>query len=469
MKKQFPVFLCCLFCISNAFGQLEKFDIATFVSPSGWQRLDSGGVLAFHDYHVDNGFTSFAQIILFPSWTSNDTPMNNFQQEWNSMVVHATGSKTKSAVQSESTPEGWTVVTGSANISSRGMNYTCLLVTLSGFGKAMSVMVNTAGSYYAAAIEKFFNELNLDSKASFAADGQNKIASTPSSDRHGIITLSDYDFIVPEGWQVQNNNDHWLIQNMESGCAIRILTPQPSSGNLEQDAKSVFDMMYAGWNYQQKGEKQYALLRGYLPKGLEYFAKEASMSMTDTDGQYHVEDGTAMVVKASDRIVIISVRHNSSFLAHGDCERKYDTWRRFFNSFTVKNTIAAQFVEAEPVKRIIGVWKQVGTGMALGEYVFAANGHYKFGGAIGSSSTTSDFNYEYLYITTYSFEGDGSYSVKGNQIYLKKRGLDNPEQVQFRFEKVNHGGTGWKDRLYLLQRDSTLGSLYEVCYEKMDR
>jgi hypothetical protein len=41
-----------------------------------------------------------------------------------------------------------------------------------------------------------------------------------------------------------------------------------------------------------------------------------------------------------------------------------------------------------------------------------------------------------------------------------------PEQRKFRFEEVNHGGTGWKDRVYLLSHDPTTGELNEVCYEK---
>ena len=46
-------------------------------------------------------------------------------------------------------------------------------------------------------------------------------------------------------------------------------------------------------------------------------------------------------------------------------------------------------------------------------------------------------------------------------LYIKYR------TMRFRFEEVNHGGTGWKDRLWLLTRDSA-GEV-EVCYEKRSR
>jgi hypothetical protein len=114
-----------------------------------------------------------------------------------------------------------------------------------------------------------------------------------------------YDFITPEGWQVQNNKDHIRIQNIQSGCLIQILGAQPSSGNMEQDAKAVFEMMYNGWQYQKTGEQQYTLSKGFLPKGLEYCMLEAGMSKLSADGARYdgFEEGAALIVKAGAQIV----------------------------------------------------------------------------------------------------------------------------------------------------------------------
>ena len=100
----------------------------------------------------------------------------------------------------------------------------------------------------------------------------------------GTISMNNYDFIPPQGWQVQNKKDYLRLQNMGSGCLIQIFTPQPSSGNLEQDAKAVFEMMYNGWQFQKTGEHKYDLSKGFLPKGLEYCMMEAAMSRLSADG-----------------------------------------------------------------------------------------------------------------------------------------------------------------------------------------
>jgi hypothetical protein len=280
------------------------------------------------------------------------------------------------------------------------------------------------------------------------------------SQRSDVVSMRDYEFLAPEGWQAQNNGDHILFQNMQSGCLIRVVAPQPSSGDLEQDANAVFDLMYTGWQYRNSGTDQYMLSKGYLSKGLEYCMKEAAVSNAN-----EWQDGAALIVRAGSQIVIISVRHNSSMMAHNDCLRKYNTWRRFFNSFTVKNATLPKASEEDPAKRIVGLWKVV-AGMVVSDYIFAANGHYQHGGAIGTSSTTTDDHYKYTHYTSYSFEGDGNYSIGDKRLMLAKKGAAS-EVIPIRFEKVNHSDNRWIDRLYMLKTD--VAGEYEVCYEKQVR
>ncbi len=456
------IFIAHFFMISIVSAQTEQFDIVTFIPPPGWQRIDTNGTVAFMDSKTIDGLTSFCQIILYPSSNSTNTADKNFKTAWQNLVTVPAKSKVKPIAQTQKTPDGWTVVTGAANISLHGMTYKSIVTNVTGFGKTMSVQVNTAGGDYAAVLEKFFNVLNLDSKATVSNTQTNNMSTSNQSTMNKTITISDYVFIAPDKWQRQNNNDHIAFINLQSGCTIKILSPQPSSGNLEQDANAVFDMMYNGWNYQKSGDRKFVLAKGFLHKGAEYFIKEATMSGLNAQGQYMIEEGTAMVVKAGNQIIIISVRHNSSTLGHNDCQ-KYETWRRFFNSFTVKNAVVPK-IEEDAAGTIIGAWSQTESG-ASSEYLFAANGNYALIGAIGSTHTSSDYRFEYLHIKTYAFAGDGSYSISGNQVTLKKRN-QNPEQVRFRFEKVNYGGTGWRDRICLLKRNVSDGNEYEVCYEK---
>jgi hypothetical protein len=277
-----------------------------------------------------------------------------------------------------------------------------------------------------------------------------------------------YTYIAPEGWITNRMKDYTLIRQShtdEPGCIILIFPLQPSSGKLEQDARNVFDQMYGGWQFRNAGAKQYELSKGVTLHGQQYCMMSASMSKLSADGSRYdgFEDGVALVVKAEQQIVIIAARH-TTMMAHLDCINKYETWKRFFNSFFVKNVVLTT-PEGNTSDRIFGVWKTADGGPAVGEYIFAANGNYQFGGAIGNTISTRDERYEYLQMTTYAFEGDGSYTLKGDKLVLTRRGHD-PEQIQVRFESVSHGGSAWVDRLCLIKEGPPPQGLYETCFEK---
>jgi hypothetical protein len=125
--------------------QTESFDIATLVAPKGWQRLASNDALVFQDYRpTENGRTEFCQILIFPSRTSKRQPIENFHDEWIERVAKSTGTTAIPQAQTEKTPEGWTVVTSITNIIRQDATYTCILVSVSGFDRVMTVLVNLA-------------------------------------------------------------------------------------------------------------------------------------------------------------------------------------------------------------------------------------------------------------------------------------------------------------------------------------
>ena len=165
-----------------------------------------------------------------------------------------------------------------------------------------------------------------------------------------------------------------------------------------------------------------------------------------------IQHGAALIVKAGSQIVILAVLHASLMPDHRGCWATYATWRRFFNSFTVRNTPIVRETEDELSRRIVGRWAMT-EGLAVGEYVFAADGTYSSGGAFGSSASgaVSDVS------------RDGGYAMAGDQLIMS-RPVGTTEQVRLRFDRVNHGGTGWTDRLYMLKKDAR--GEYEVSYDR---
>ncbi len=445
-----------MFC-SMASAQTQKYDIASFVPPPNWQRVEAADSLTFVTGKTD--LSSFCVITLYPSMASSGNVTADFELAWNHLVVEPAKSKVRPRIEGPGSDAGWQIMSGNADVTQDGKTFVANLTTVTGFGKTMSFLVKAKGSEYGPAVLKFFDDMKLDEKAAPANVGQG----VQQTGVQGPVSMRDYAFIAPPNWQVQAKPDHILLQNVQSGCLIQIFVPLASSGDLAKDAVSTFEMMYQGWGYQKFGRERHKHSTGFTPQGLEYFMMEATMSRTGPDQRYDLQEGAALIVKAGAQKVIIAVRHNSSMLGHDECKR-YTGWRRFFNSFAVKNTPVAQNSN-DAARRIVGKWSMAESG-ATGEYLFAANGNYGLVGAIGSSSTSRDADYEYFTTRATAFQGIGSYSIAGNQITLRKRGHA-PELMQFRFEKVNYGGTGWVDRLYLLSKDAK--GEYESAYEKQNR
>jgi hypothetical protein len=456
MKKQL-IYFACLFTCSlqglNIAAQTESFDIARFIPPQGWQRIDSNGVVLFHDHRESNGQTTFCQLFLFPSRESNNTAEKNFEEEWDGRVVKATGTKERPTIETGNTPDGWTVTRGHANINQQGVTYTCILYTISGFNRVISILANLAGEDYLAVITGFLNTLELNSKATSATE--NKPMNTAP------VTIQNYNFVMPARWFRQPGSGYILLsqyQTPQYGCLISIFPPQPSSGNLETDAKNIFNQMYPGWQYRYTGEKQHDLSKGYTSQGLEFCKMEAAMQKPRPDGYYFdYEDGDALVIKMDNQIAVIASRHNRGEMPCF-CKHQYEYWGNFFNSFTIKNTSAPKINE-DVAAGLVGAWQALGS--VLLKYIFASNGHYQFIGAYNTSSYISPYLIEHR---TSAFKGDGTYSFNGNKLITVKDGKSST--AQFRLEKVNHGGTGWTDRLYI--QESFEGKPNEVCYEKQN-
>jgi hypothetical protein len=458
MKSKFLTCSCCILFAVLASAQTEKFDIATFTPPTGWERIDSNGTVAFLASTTKNGLTSFCQIFLYTSHASSGVPANDFKWEWENRIATPTKTTVRPTTETTKTPEGWTVTRGFADVTQFNITYTSILITASGFGKEMSILVNIAGNDYSTAVDRFLADLSLDTNGIIANGTEDKINTVAG--QTGAVVLNDYDFKAPERWFIQKNNDYIILsqsQNIESGCLLQIFPSQPSSGDLEKDAKSIFSQMYPGWEYRFTGENQEDVARGFTWQGLEYCMIEAAMQKKRPDGYYYdFENGMALVIKTGSQIAVIAGRHER----HESvcfCKYQYEYWPQFFNSFTVKNIPGQKSRDEETAKRLVGSWQA--TGKVIMKYIFAANGHYQF---IGAYSTSSYITPNLIEVKTSGFKGDGGYFFKGNDLTTVKDGVSS--KVRFRFEKVNHGNAGWNDRLCII--DTIQGKPNEVWYEK---
>jgi hypothetical protein len=150
---------------ANVFSQTETFDIASYVPPKGWERVVSKGILLFQNMKTNNGQSMFCNIFLYPSRAAGVDPVKNFEAEWNDKVARPTRAREKPKIKTGTTEDGWTVVTGLATITHKAITFTCILVSATGSGRLISVLVNVAGEDYMSDVQDFLNTLELNANA----------------------------------------------------------------------------------------------------------------------------------------------------------------------------------------------------------------------------------------------------------------------------------------------------------------
>src|SRR5258705_7471955 len=267
MKKILLQFIAAFFFL-NAFSQTETFDIATFTPPTGWQRIDSMGIVAFLNSKTTNGLTSFCQLFLYPSRATNSSPSKNFEMEWNNLVVKPTGAKGKPQTETEKTPDGWTAVTGHTNITLKGTTYTCMLVSASGFGKVISVLVNIAGQDYVSDVQNFLDKLELNAKAMNNNNSNDKQIIT------GPASLSNYIYTAPQGWITTTYPDGIVFSSPASNtgekCKITLWPMHQASSNLQNDATNLFNEVFKSFVPKQSSTSP-SMIKGTSVQGWSYF------------------------------------------------------------------------------------------------------------------------------------------------------------------------------------------------------
>lgn len=461
MKKKILLAANSFLLITFLAAQTETFDIATFTPPTGWQRIDSNGVVAFFDSKTANGLTSFCQIFLYPSRRSSGNASTDFKTEWNLKVTQPARTNKKPKTQTEKTPDGWNIVTGYANLTQPGLTYTCMLMTATGFGKTMSVLVNIAGKDYVTVVDQFFKDLELNKDVQVKTNNPNNQISGVT----GPASLSNYIYTPPPGWTTKQFPDGIVLSspavNTGEICRITLFPMRSTSGNLQNDANNLFAEVFKGFQLSNSTTTP-SMIKGMSPHGWEYFI--IKRVVVATGGDYQALYGFAFVAKLGNEVAAIVGTSKDPKVSSCFGLIMTDVWPNFFYSLQFKNW-KGNTQQNEMAKSIAGVW-MAATGSAGDRWVFAANG--RFAGTAAAQRYMRLSSTELLRVTD-AFFGDGSYQINGNGIMLiHDSEKNNPEPGLFRVEMESKDeGRNWSEKLYLRRR-ALNGTEYEVAYDKQN-
>lgn len=177
--------LLCFLVFAGGTAAQEKFDLVTFTAPKGWAKEVKPAAIQFATGDEAKGV--FCLITMFKAVPSSADARQNFEISWEGIVNSTLEKVSAPEMQPTGNDNGWTYETGLGAYQNDGKKGAVMLVTATGGGKVINVLVLTNGEDYDAPVADFLESVNLPKVAPAAQSGNAPNAETAPNDSTRVI------------------------------------------------------------------------------------------------------------------------------------------------------------------------------------------------------------------------------------------------------------------------------------------
>ncbi len=206
--RKLLVVLALLATVASVYSQTrETYDLTTYAPPRGWNKETADFAVSY--VAANNRTGGWCRVTLYRSQAGSGDPATDFASEWKAILGKKQGI---SAVPTPKTVDraGWKQLSGAGKYKFDGKDARAILVTLSGFGSEVTLLVETNGDEYMEQADAIIASLELarPAVAQPAAAPAQPLAAGPVSARPGSqgITVSTTNF--DDGWVAQPFADY---------------------------------------------------------------------------------------------------------------------------------------------------------------------------------------------------------------------------------------------------------------------
>lgn len=161
ISMKYFILITAFICFSmNIFAQKQSFDVISYAAPANWQKTqnESGIQLSVTDKK-----TGAYAIAVITKATTADAPANeNFNNDWARLVKSTVQVNAEPAMQDPAQENGWDIISGGANYADGSNKGMVTLLTATGGGKTVSVVLMTNTQQYQNELLSFTNSLELE-------------------------------------------------------------------------------------------------------------------------------------------------------------------------------------------------------------------------------------------------------------------------------------------------------------------
>lgn len=140
--------------------QKETFDLVTYAVPNDWKKTsNTNAVIGYTITNNQKGI--YCQIGIYASTNSKGSLEADFESEWQELIVKPYKPTKKQELVPTASENGWDAQGGVAPFEFSGAQSVAMLVTMSGYGRCMSIVVVTNTEEYQAEIDFFLESVDL--------------------------------------------------------------------------------------------------------------------------------------------------------------------------------------------------------------------------------------------------------------------------------------------------------------------
>ncbi|MFT3822883.1 MAG: lipocalin family protein [Chitinophagaceae bacterium] len=188
--KKYFLFNFFLVMSCTVFSQKQTFDVLSFSVPRGWQQQQNDAAIQLSV--TDKKNNTYAMAIITKATASDASANENFTKQWNAAIKSSVKLDGEPTMQPPSKGNGWDIVTGNANYTDETGKGNVALLSATGNGQTVSVVVMTNTKQYENDLATFLNSLEL-SKPSKSAPGNAPAPTAGGSNPTSIVGLwADY-------------------------------------------------------------------------------------------------------------------------------------------------------------------------------------------------------------------------------------------------------------------------------------
>lgn len=182
--KKLLVFHFILFMSLTACTQKQSFDVLNYTAPKGWQQQQQESSVQLSV--LDSKTGAYALALITKATASDAGAADNFKTDWDRLVKSSVQVKDAPAMQEPATENGWNIISGTAGYTDDTQKGVATLLTATGGGQMVSVVLMTNTQQYENDLLAFIHSLQL--KKAVQGEAVNPATSTPGSNNSSGIT-----------------------------------------------------------------------------------------------------------------------------------------------------------------------------------------------------------------------------------------------------------------------------------------